>query len=364
MTLEHSELQTRVVGDGENRFENKFENKLEDELGNNFQTTLVKAEKSKIRIGKTQISGNQISRTQISKTKNSRDWIGKKFVFVSLIVTTASIIFFFAERQIFNKIEEARAAGSLKQWESLLQRVNEWGGAHLKQIDVQVVPEEPSLEILALPLRARLERLVGRSFWGLDIEAVKQEILSEGWPKNISIRRSFPSTLSIQILARDPRFLVKARSGWAVVDAGGVLVARLQDVSGNWAHLPIVFGFENSFSRDLSILELNRQLKKEQETLADLHRLVQVLVEKVGVEPESIHIREEAWANEPSFVVHLKVGNETSMKYVDVHFLSKRWSDRMESFQFVLSDLNRHAYDSVQILGQYDGRWFVRKGEN
>lgn len=292
-----------------------------------------------------------------------KDWKGWRFILVSLVVTTASIIFFFAERQIFNKIELARSTPGFQKLESLAQRVKEWGGVRLKSVDLQVVPQEPALESLALKVRTQLEALVGQPFWWLDIEGVKQRILSEGWPKSVYIRRAFPAQLKVQIIAREPRLLVKSASGWALVDEGGILLTQSKDISGHWASLPIVFGLEESFSRDLPIVDLNRQLTKEQEILTDLGSLLSTLKERVGIDPELTRISQEAWADEAVFLIQFKVMEGSKPKAVSATFLAHHWSERLEGFQFVLSDLKKIDSDSVKILGQFEGRWFVRKGQ-
>jgi hypothetical protein len=91
----------------------------------------------------------------------------------------------------------------------------------------------------------------------------------------------------------------------------------------------------------------------------------------VGIEAEWARVTDEVWANDASFSVQFSTempspSTTTKIlvsKKVTATFLAHHWSDRLESFQFVLSDIRRIDAPTVQILGQYDGRWFVRKGQ-
>lgn len=306
---------------------------------------------------------------------------------ISLVVTTASIIFFFAGRHFFpNIVNETRTA-----WGVITQRVVEWGGVRLKTIELQLVANQtadqtPSeeqgkrmapFEALSAQLKEDLNVYYGSPFWSLDLDHVKQKIMNEGWVKSVYLRRSFPESLKIQIIPKEPTLLVRASEKWVAVDNEGSPLWMSSQIPGSWLNLPIVFGLERIFDRGKTLIELKRQVTDETDILKDAYQLLSSLHSRVGVDVESVSIKDEAWSQGALFTVKFSLPNKTieksnETKY-EVTFLSNQWTQRVASLQFILSDISTKAdnknidnkllalkkLEPIRILGQYDGRWIV-----
>jgi hypothetical protein len=306
--------------------------------------------------------------------KQRDEWRGWRFVLLSLLVTASCIIFFFAGRHFFPTIKERTRYA----WGALTQRVMEWGGVRLNSIELQLLSDPSEVnrgdlmqpfDSLSVQLKEELSIYYGVPFWGLDLQEVKDRVLAAGWPKSVYLRRSFPDTLKIQVLPRQPVLWVRSSKAWVAVDEEGCPLLLSQNIPGQWAHLAVVYGLEGIFDRGRNILELRRQLVDEKEALKDAYQLNRSLTAQVGVDVESISIREEPWTKTSlltaRFSMPLKLRDkvheesENSQTKYEVTFLSHDWAQRVSSLQFVLSDLSTKPLESVRILGQYSGRWIV-----
>lgn len=308
-----------------------------------------------------------------TKEKNSDDyWRGSRFLVISLVVTASSIIFFFAERHLFSKMDEATTAPWPKKMvQAVAHGVIEWGGVKLKGIELEIFPvraEGDPFAKFASDIRERLSIYYGQPFWLLDLEKVKAEILNEGWVKSVAIRRSFlgaatglsNGSLKIKIFSREPAFLVHGARSWIVIDSEGNFISRANQIPGDWATLPLIYGLEEPYSRERSPIELNRELSKEREFVSDLSQLILALKDQVKIDVDSVTLQKDNWSSEAQY--HLKFKN-SEQKEVEAIFLSHHWNARLQSFQFILSDLQQKKITPTKILGQYDDRWFIRKEE-
>lgn len=297
---------------------------------------------------------------------DAKEWKGFKFIFLSLLVTTVSITFFFAARHFLININQgAFSASPLTQW------FGEVGGIRIRSVEIKVsevsVPVNLRKEDIVGPyldqLKEKLSAYQGQQFWFLDLKKLESEVLEYGWVSDVSIQRKFPDTLEVKIDPRVPYFVGRSRSGWVLLDQMGRALSLTDQVSGAWVSLPIIYGFENTFSSGHSAGELNRKLQEEQSILQDLANLVYELKERVGLSIESVTIKKDAWMHEYLFEL-IWVTEEESGKAFSraVVFESGEWEDRIQSFQFVLSDLKTKGVQGAQILGQHSGRWFVEKG--
>lgn len=283
-----------------------------------------------------------------SKQKKSRreSWKGWRFLCVSLGVTTLSIIFFFASRQIFPTIRES-AQQSI---DFVTQRINSWGGIRLKSITLRVEPEGAH-PLLVAGLRKRLDTYQGQSFWGLDLDQLKRDITQEGWVDDVVVRRVFPDALRVHAIAKQPRFLVKGITRWNLVDAKGSVVWFSREIPGSWVHLPVVMGREAHFERGKTVDEMNRRLEDFQAEFSQLSVLVDTLEAKLGKDIDQVVIQDDSWIGQP--LVKLNVD-----RYV-ITLPLYGWRDRLESLQFILSDLSIKNQFSAEVLGQFNGRWIV-----
>ncbi len=308
------------------------------------------------------------------------EWRGWRFVGISLAVTTASIIFFFAGRQFLPKIREnAQYALGV-----MAQRVNEWGGVRLNSIELQFVSEKTgserqAFEPLIQKLKNDLASFEGSSFWGLDLSLVKSQALKAGWVKSVYLRRSFPDRLLIQIVPKQPSLIVRSLKRWVAVDEEGTPVWISEQILGAWINLPVVYGLEDIFERGRDIETLSRQTAEVRSTLSDAVLLVHDLQQKVGVAIESLEIKDDPWTQAGLIKVKFSspadvptntssVGKPTTAlsknKVSEVTFLSQNWRARLPALQFILSDLSTKDIQSARILGQFDGRWIVQSEES
>ena len=310
------------------------------------------------------------------KNPSSQDeWRGARFIFISLLVTTASIIFFFAGRHIFSKIDTGAHSG----WRQITGQLTEWGEMKLKSVELHVVNNH---EIVNLPelassdspfdpiisrVQKRLDRFEGQSLWSLDLASIKDDILQEGWAKAVYIRRAFPDRLNVQILPRTAQFIMHASKQWVVIDDEGFVISVAKEIPGIWANRILVWGLEDVFSSGHSAPELNRGLKQVREAIKDLSMLTNAVSNRLGVAIESAHVAEDAWFGEYLFTLKWTQDDEKStavQKTIEATFLSHHWDDRLENLQYVLSDLHAKGLTNknIKIRGEMPGKWIVAEG--
>lgn len=292
--------------------------------------------------------------------KKSEDWKGIRFLFLSLLVTAISIIFFFAGQRLFPKIKEGIS--------QLKQEVVEWGGFKFHSVELQILGNlethtefEKEFEPFIKQLRKKLSRLEGRLWWEVHLSAMKQELLQAGWIETVALQRSLPSRLKVIVTARTPSFMLRALHYWIAVDARGKAILRSASIPGSWSTLPLVFGWEEEFRSGDSLEEINRQLQSDRSLFQDLHELLFTLKERVHLSIESVVIQKNSWTEKTLFTVSwtAQAGEQKNR----ITFLENQWKHRLEGLQFVLSDVMKHHLEEVQILGQFEKRWIVQKGE-
>lgn len=298
------------------------------------------------------------------------DWRGWRFVIISLIVTTASIIFFFAGRHFFPKIK----TNVQVTWGVLVHRMSEWGGVRLKTIELSLMsdsdaPEGDSMaafEPLADKLKQDLSLYYGAPFWTLDLGQVKSRIMQTGWAKSAYLRRSFPDHLVIQVVPKHPAFMVRSEDAWVAVDQEGSVAWISDRIPGEWLKLPVVYGLESLFSRSREIANLERQTLDVRPLLKDLTSLATSLREQVGVDVEYFRVTEDRWNRRGLVTAYFHLAptkSEVNGKLVQMQVTleSAAWQNRLASLQYVLSDLMAKEASGAKILGQYEGRWIVQQ---
>lgn len=305
-----------------------------------------------------------------SDKKNKEEWRGWRFLFVSLAVTALSIIFFFSVRLILPKIEQ-RLSLSV---EAISQRVNKWGGIRLKNIELEVASEDQDelLPQLTASLKQELDSYKGRSFWSVELAEVKELVEKNGWVDKVAVQRSFPDRLSIHITAKRPRYLVRGVRSWFLVDAKASVISISREIPGAWINLPLVFGKEKRFDRGQTVEELNRRLTDQRLDFQALTRLMDSVERRFHVRIESLEFKEDSWSE--GSLVQMKIFSQNKTDIMGQNLgeefevvLPLRTEDgiiseqRLESLQYVLSDLRLKGVASAQILGQFDGRWIVSR---
>lgn len=295
------------------------------------------------------------------------EWKGRKFLLVSLAVTTASIIFFFALRLIFPTIKE-EAQELRREISPFAQRVIDWGGIRVQSIELNILAEEGERDFFAREksleaIRKTLDVYYGQSFWWVDLESIKKMVMESGWARSVHIRRSFPSTLEIHLEPRKARFLLKARRGWALADADGVLITQTDQIPGWMASLPIVVGFQNILTGQSSAVELNRNFSRERGALAELSRILDSFESRLSVNVETVSVSFDRWVDEPLFILGWTERIEDQSRDFEVTILGGHWEDRLQNLQYVLSDAKESPMPKVRVLGQFEDRWILAAEE-
>ncbi len=302
--------------------------------------------------------------------REASEWKAKKFLWVSLAVTTGSIIFFFALRVVFPTIkEEAKNLQSLGEQvvgpESTWQKLKYWGGFTVRTIDFEwrtPAGKDPMLQILKNPLERvvkDLDVLKGQNLFTLDLNSAKEKVRSSGWVDGVSIRREIPGRVHITAHLREPRFLIRADGAWIVADQSGHFMFRQKEIPGWLVDLPLIFGWEGQLARHISLPELERGLQEERESLREAHELVFELENKLRVKIESLTISFDSWLDRPRFQVVWQ-GAKNSRE-VRVILLSGAWKNRIRSLQALLSEPLK-GDSALEVDGQRADRWIVRGG--
>lgn len=280
----------------------------------------------------------------------SNDWRASQFLWISLIVTALSIMFFFAGRSLFNKMEILGSAAP----EGVLARAAKWGGLVVQNVTLNIQPEEHQF-FPTEKLQARIQELQGESILSIDISDLQNEIGLSPWVEKVEIRRNFPDHLHFGLHLREPRLLLRASDTWILADKDGTFLYASRSLHGNWIDLPRVFGMEDRLLGEPE--EMNRLLVKEKSWLKSLSELLTRLQTQVNLQIMRVDIKEDRWTESAVFELHYKSANSEEFK---IHFHSEDWRNRIQSLQFVLSDLMSRNWTKASINGIYPERWYVK----
>lgn len=91
--------------------------------------------------------------------------------------------------------------------------------------------------LLAADVAAQADDQLGTPLARVDVDAVRRSVESVPGAADVRVRRSWPRTLTIDVVARKPAAVVKSGSGYDVVDPTGVV---LSSVTRKPAGLPVV----------------------------------------------------------------------------------------------------------------------------
>lgn len=291
------------------------------------------------------------------------DWHGKRFLIISLSVTTLSIIFFFAAQYLSPKIIEGLNASRSLQGDgrmSLWERLTESGGFRVQTVELQIM-NEGSDPMLEQELQKRLAGYKGELLWALDVQKMGEWMMNEGYARHVQIRRAYPSRLVVRLFPRTPALLVRSTRAWVVIDNEGYALHVASSIPGAWAYLPVVKGFEIDLGAAESASEINRRIDANREVLRTASSLVRDFQERLNVNIMRMTLKKQDWNED--WWMSLEWKHEG--RPVSVTLASKGWESRLDDLQFVLSDLVKKSNAPIAILGQYQGRWFVKKeGEN
>jgi hypothetical protein len=291
-----------------------------------------------------------------------REWRGKRFIFVSLTVTTVSIIFFFALKTIFPTI---KAGGA--ELRDFARRAMIQGGGQVEQIEVEISSSSDAhsrfFETLKSEIQMKMESYKGQPFWTVGLKGIQAELVEKGWVHSARVRRSFPQTLAIQVTPRKPLFWVKMQKGWALVDETGYVMSLQPSVEGWLADLPVVVGMRGVYRGVAHLDDINRKSSVEREALLDLAALIREVESRLMVKVDSVRVESDPWFEGNMFTLHwVEARSEKSNRAerdIAATFLERQWSERMDSLQYVLSDLKKQEFEKVRIFGAYGDRWIV-----
>lgn len=297
--------------------------------------------------------------------RDAHEWKARKFLLISLAVTTASIIFFFAIKSVSPTIKESAALWQEK-LNPIVQRVIDWGGIKIQSVEVNVLAGEGAHAIdrrLFFESSSSLKKMkedlsvyVGEPFWLVNLEKIKANILDSGWAKEVAVRRSFPSSLKVEIQPRSPRFLLKVGRSWMISDDEGMIMSVTQTVPGAFADLPLVFGFGAHWSPSMRVNEINRQAESDRKALQDLSELTNHFEARLKIKVESISARWDQWLEQ--YIFTFAWTEKKPERELKVSLIQSEDRDRFSALQYILSELPQA--EKWNIHGEYNGRWIVK----
>ncbi|TVQ79546.1 MAG: FtsQ-type POTRA domain-containing protein [Bradymonadales bacterium] len=283
-----------------------------------------------------------------------RDWQGKHFFFLSLAVMTASIIFLFAGRHLYNTLKQSEAS------ESFISRLMSGGGFLVQAVNVSETDfGQAAPEPIRQQLKSQLNGFVGANLMSLELADQVEGVLKTPWVRAFSVKRKWPSELRVQIEWERPHFAVFSGEGWVLANQDAKFIANSKALFGLWAELPQIFGLELYLKRD--IYSMNRSLKREQRWLRSVLKLLNQLESRLGGEVLRVDIEEDAWRNEAVFRVRWKPSLGTVP--IDLRFSESESFDGFESLQYILSDLRAQGQYPKEVSAALKGRWIVQIDE-
>ncbi len=290
----------------------------------------------------------------------SDDWRGARFLWIACSITISASLFFFGVKTLYPKIQAFYGEVT----STLAAIVDDWGGIRVETMEVSIVPD--SQDPLMMSYRAHIEEelkpLRGQSFWLISPTDLQKSWNKYPWIEQATVARRFPDTLQVTLQLRRPRFVVKTRSQWALVDESARVLSLSREIPGLYTELPIVFGREALYSRATTLEGLNRNVDSEAKHFKELTELVEQLASRLELETESIQLNDDAWHNET--VAQLRVKRKDSLEFYSLSLSLSTWRARFQSLQFVLSDLRRRQWVDAEIKGQFEERWIVSQRPN
>jgi len=284
-----------------------------------------------------------------TKRNASSEWRPFHFISISFIVTALSIIFLFAMRYVFNRIESSATLNN----EKFDYRVAAMGGMLIRSTLLEISESEAPSEFVD-SIERQVFALKDLPVWSVNVNRLRAEMESLSWISSAHVKRVWPDEIRVNIHLAAPRFVVRGTDSWALVGDNGRFLFIARDFQGDWVKYPVVFGLENVIRGEAA--ELNRSLVQEQKELADLAQFSKQLKKALVVEPERFDVQYDEWVQSAIFTAHWK--DSKSREFV-VSVRSIDWADRLTNLQFVLSDLQSKNFSSARIRGEFDGKWFV-----
>lgn len=115
--------------------------------------------------------------------------------------------------------------GSLYGFQALTER----GVFQVRHVGISGQAHIPEDRILS-----RLDLPKGINLFDVDLKAVSGSVLTHPWVERVTVRRTYPSTISIRVWERTPAAVLTKRSGSAtmMVDAEGVVLGAQEDSAG------------------------------------------------------------------------------------------------------------------------------------
>jgi len=87
----------------------------------------------------------------------------------------------------------------------------------------------------------------GKTLFDLNLASLQGALLTEPWIKEVTVRRDYPDTLSVDVVERRPVAVLVGRPASAIVDDTGSIIEQWSstgEVPPAWSGLPVVHGIE------------------------------------------------------------------------------------------------------------------------
>lgn len=272
-----------------------------------------------------------------------------RFVALSLIAATLSIIFFFAASLIFPSLKKGGLKFEAKAWEvSELEWVIEKSAGPLFDQEIRLMKDD-------------FQKYLGRPFWAVSVGEVTDRLEAAGWFSEVRVSRERLKRIRIEATLRKPSLIIRSERSWLLVDERGYVIAETKELRGSWVELPLLFGMEREIPENRSISELNRWLGAKRTQLVAVRQVISDTAQKLNVTFERARISYDPWSDQyladVSWVEH-------DGRQFEVTLPASVTAERIQNLQFVLSDLRARNVESAQVLGQFSGRWVAKQLRN
>lgn len=293
--------------------------------------------------------------SQKQKRAASSEWRPWHFITVSFIVTALSIIFLFAMRYVFNRIEKSAISSNQR----LSYRIAEMGGMLIRSARLEISETEAPSEFVDA-VKRQVASLKDQPIWSVNVDRLRAEFVSLSWISEASVQRVWPNEVRVHIELSKPCFVAHGKDSWALVNTEGHFLYISRDFKGDWVSYPVVFGLESAIRGEAA--ELNRSLIRERSELANLASLSESFQKTLGIQVQEFDIHFDEWNQSAVFTAKWKDKDSRNFK---VSLRETDWKSRLTNLQFVLSDIKSKSFASAQIKGEFEAKWFVQlEGES
>ena len=131
-------------------------------------------------------------------------------------------------------------------------------GFQVEKVEVSGVNRIDELKVYEITLAQK-----DRSMLLVDIDEVRDDLISNGWIKEARISRRLPDTLVVEIIEREPVAVWQREGKLSLIDKTGFPLEEIEkeeipDLAGGWLGRRLTGKYSNSPSCSMSLLRFGR----------------------------------------------------------------------------------------------------------